>query len=115
MTDRLSPKKIAENQASFRVANEEIEASADAIALAEPVPFICECPDLQCGELVHLTFSQYEEIRQHPCYFFTAPGHQHLAEDAGAAEVVRAHDEFVVVEKIGAAGDEARELDPRSD
>jgi hypothetical protein len=98
--------RIAENQATFRTANERIEASAEAMKLiVYPVPFICECSDPSCTEIVRLTLAQYEEIRSVPTRFFNVPGHQEQAVAAGAA-VVRAEEEgHVIVDKIGVAGE----------
>jgi hypothetical protein len=102
----LTHERIAENQSTFREANEQIEAAADNMALRGPVPFICECPDRSCMEIVRLTLHAYEEIRQHPRRFFTAPGHEALSVDVGAGVVVERHDgQPVIVEKIDLAGE----------
>jgi hypothetical protein len=108
MTD-LTQERIALNQSTFREANERIEAAADAMELVGPVPFICECPDRSCVEIVRVNLDSYEVVRQHPRRFFTAPGHQQIAVDAGAAVVTEELSDYVVVEKIGKAGEVAEE------
>jgi hypothetical protein len=101
--------RIAENQSAFRAANERIETGAERARIFGPVPFICECPRRRCTEIVRLTLDEYEDVRAHPVRFFTAPGHQDIAEAAGAAHTVEERDGYVVVDKIGVAGDVARE------
>jgi hypothetical protein len=109
MDDRLSQERIGLNQSAFRTANERIEATAEAMGLLELVPFICECADPSCTEIVRLTLDEYEEVRQFPRCFFNARGHEALALDAGAGIVAASHDDYVVVEKIDAAGEVAEE------
>jgi hypothetical protein len=50
----LTKERIAENQASFREANEKIEATAYTVELPGRVPFICECFDATCMEIIRL-------------------------------------------------------------
>jgi hypothetical protein len=73
------------------------------------VPFICECPRRRCTEIVRMTLDAYEDVRANPVRFFTFPGHQDIAEAAGAAHTVEERDGYVVVDKLGVAGDVARE------
>lgn len=40
-----------------------------------PVPFICECSDDRCDELIRLTLSEYTDARN-ASDFLVAPGHQ---------------------------------------
>jgi hypothetical protein len=79
------------------------------MGLLEPFPFICECPDLTCHELVHLTMDEYEDVRRYSRHFLITPGHQRIAEQVGAGVVREEHDECLVVEKIGVAGELAED------
>jgi len=99
----LTNERIAENQASFRDANEKIEAAADSMELLGRVPFICECADPTCMEIVRLNLEEYENVRQHPARFYTAPGHSALAVAAAAALVAEECDGYTLVDKIGIA------------
>jgi hypothetical protein len=100
--------RIAENQSRFREANEAIEAAADRLQLSGQIPFLCECPRPACTDLIRLTLEEYEEIRQFPRSFFTAPGHQDVSVGAGVAVVVaEVDDRYVTVEKTGVAGEVA--------
>jgi hypothetical protein len=112
----LTQERIAENQVSFRKANERIEATADQMNLAGRVPFICECSDLACMEIVRLDFDEYEDVRQHPRRFFTVPGHAEAAVQVGAARVAKRLPGYTLVDKINLAGEiaEQRYDDPLS-
>jgi hypothetical protein len=98
----------AANEAAFRDANEHIRAAEQRL---EPpvarVPYICECDDVTCHELIPLTREEYEAVRADPTHFAIRPGH------STHGEVVAERDEYVVVRKIGAEGTVARVLDPR--
>lgn len=100
----LTQVRVAQNQSRFREANENIETAADKMGLHGPVPFICECADERCMEIVRLTLHDYEEVRQHPRRFFNAPGHEALSVESGAAVVVDHQPAYVLVEKIELAG-----------
>jgi hypothetical protein len=109
--DRLTEKRIARNDATFREANEQIGAAAGIYGIEEAVPFICECADPACSEIVLLELRQYEEIRADSRHFFNVPGHEAAAH--GAAVVVEKRDGYVIVEKVGHAGEVAEALDER--
>jgi hypothetical protein len=109
MQTDMTHERIALNESTFREANERIEAAADKMALVGPVPFICECPERTCVEIVRLTLDAYEAVRQYPRRFFSAPGHQHLAVDAGAAVVIEETPDYVIADKVGEAGNVAEE------
>lgn len=104
---------MARNDSIFRAANERIERAAVEFANSDPVPFICECAEPRCREVIRLTLEEYERVREHPTWFVVVPGHETGAESA--AELVEASDGHHVVEKIGRAGTVAADLDPRGD
>ncbi len=100
--------RIAENESLFRSVNERIELEAQSIGYrGEKVPFVCECPDLGCTDIVELTLADYEHIRTGPTRFFVAPGHEALVVQAGAAIVIEERDDVCISEKIGVAGEVA--------
>jgi hypothetical protein len=109
--DRLIEERIALNNATFRTANERIGAAAGVYDVDMPVPFVCECADRECSELVRLDLDDYEEIRANSRHFLNAPGHHAAAQ--GAAVVVAERDGYVIVEKVGHAGDIVEALDER--
>jgi hypothetical protein len=110
--DGLSEERIARNNATFRDANEHIGVAAGVFGIDSPVPFICECADARCSEIVRLTLEQYEEVRADSRHFLKVPGHEDAAE--GTARIVAERDGYVIVEKVGLAGDIAEALDERS-
>ena len=101
--DRLTQERIAENNARFREANEHIRAAAQAFGITGPVPFICECAQPTCVEIVRLRLDEYASLRANPRTFLNVPGHDRA--DGSAARVVSEHEGYVVVEKVGHAGD----------
>jgi hypothetical protein len=109
----MDPERAARNDALFRDANERIRSRAHELDVpAVRLPFLCECADRSCTQVVRLTPTEYEEVRAEATWFLHARGH----EEAGPyVRVVSEHDEFVVVEKVGRAGEVATRLDPRED
>ena len=100
----------AENESTFRRANEDLERKAQELGFGEQhSPYLCECEDPACTEVVLLARSEYEAVRSNPRGFFIVPGH-----DATEDRVVGQHDGFQVVEKTGEEGRMVEEQDPRS-
>ncbi len=101
------------NEARFRQANERLEAGAREIVGPDddsPVPFLCECPRMDCTHVVLLTLAEYEYVRGDGSRGMAVPGHQ----DETVERVVSETDRFVVTEKFGAADQVVEESDPRS-
>jgi hypothetical protein len=109
--DKLTEERIARNNATFRDANEHISAAAGIYGIDSPVPFICECADARCSEIIRLPLEEYEAIRAHSRHFLHVPGHQ---DGADVAHIVARRDGYVIVEKVGRAGEIAEALDERS-
>lgn len=105
-----SADRVARDDAMFRDANERIKKSA-AAAEIERVPFICECADARCTQIVRLTIAEYETIRSDPTHFLNVPGHE--ATGGPHVRVVANGNGFVVVEKLGEAAEIVEVLDPR--
>jgi hypothetical protein len=98
--------RIARNEVAFRAANESLRgvfADPGDEAL-EAYPFLCECGERVCTEVVQMPLEAYEEVREHPARFVIVPGHKRLASET----VVDESDGYQVVEKAGRAGDIAR-------
>jgi hypothetical protein len=106
--------KLAANESLFRIANERMQRAAASHHFApdQGVPFLCECADAGCREIVMLSPQDYERVRAQPCWFLLVAGH----EDAEAVHerIVEAEHGYAIVEKIGPAGAEAARLDPRA-
>jgi hypothetical protein len=105
-----SAERRAENEATFRAANEQIEDSAQRMQFpALPIPFICECEDERCTQIVRLTIAEYEHVRRDGKHFFVCPGHESEPD-----RVVAEADAYTTVEKSGEEGRLVAEQDPRA-
>jgi hypothetical protein len=103
------PRRAAD-EAVFRDANEQIrEADRRLDPAIDRVPYICECDDVTCHELIPLTHEEYEAVRADPTQFAILPGHP------TNGEVLDERDEYLVVRKTGAEAVVSRVLDPRKD
>jgi len=112
--DPALARKIAENEARFRTANEKIEAArlrldADPIT----VPFVCECGRIECLQTVRLTIAEYESVRSDGTCFVCVPGHEITV--GGVGRVVEDTRSYVVVQKTGVAGEVAEQHNPRAE
>lgn len=107
-SDDLTRVRIAENQVTFREANQKIEAAVQQIGVDGDVPFICECAQLRCTSIVRLSLEAYAEVRRNPRLFFNLPGHEATAVDSGAGAVVDERHGYVLVEKAAIAAQAER-------
>ena len=112
-TAGLSAERIARNDAIFRHANEGIREGAEAEEIEGGVPFICECADPACREIVQMSVKEYREIREDPRVFLNVPGHEASAQ--GWAQVIESYDRYVVVVKVGPADEVAEQLEDEPD
>jgi len=102
--------RAARNEALFRRVNERVEEVNQAFeSLLSDADFFCECADMECMEKIRMTLAEYEALRAEPTHFAVKPGHE-LPEDE---RFVEERVGYVVVEKLGRAGERAAELDPR--
>jgi hypothetical protein len=102
---------MAKNEAIFRDANEHIQRRARELGFEQRVPFICECGEPECRELLRLTLPEYEAVRAGGARFFLLPAHESAVANAGC--VIERYDGYLVVEKTGVAREVAEEHDPR--
>lgn len=105
--------KLAMNESAARNSNERLSrmAVSHRFESSQGVPFVCECADADCHEIVMLSLDEYERVRFYPRRFLLVAGH----EDAEATHerIVEAENGYAIVEKVGVAGREAARLDPR--
>jgi len=109
--DELSQERIARNDATFRSANERIAESAVEYEMGERIPFICECADPDCTQIVQLSLHEYEAVRENSRHFLNVPGHE--VAGGPVVQVVADKEDYVVVEKLAHAGEVAERLDER--
>jgi hypothetical protein len=90
-------KRIAANEAVFRVLNAEI---ADLQGAQESRSIVCECGDLACVETFEMSAGEYRRLRADPTTFGVKPGHA----NAEIEEVIaRGRGYDTVRKKTGAA------------
>jgi hypothetical protein len=74
------------NELLFRDANAKIAERRDRLdAGARLTPFLCECEDERCTEIVRLARDEYERVRSDPAWFVVVPGHPTIGEPTGFA------------------------------
>jgi hypothetical protein len=106
---RQSEERAARNEASFREANEKLGDKRLELGADGRTPFLCECSDPECTELLQLSHDEYERVRSRANWFVAAVGH-----DGEIGQVVENHDGYVIIEKSGFAGRIAEEENPRT-
>jgi hypothetical protein len=101
----LWEQRAARNEALFREVNENIARLDERHgSLTGPV-FVCECANPECAEQLTIASDVYQRVREQPRWFLLIPGH----EDPQLERIVERHPDFLVVEKIGEAGEVAEE------
>jgi hypothetical protein len=101
--------RVAHNETLFRAVNERIAAGRWPTGRGEPAAFRCECGSLRCNQLVEMTLAEYEHVRAGATHFVLVPGHELPAVE----RIVEREPAYVVVAKVGKAGEIAEETDPR--
>jgi hypothetical protein len=111
--DGEMPHRLGENESRFRDANERIEATWLRVEASAPaVPFVCECGRPECVVTIRLTLLEYEKVRADSRQFVCSPGHEITGPDLG--RVVEKTAKFVIMEKLGIAGEVAESRDSRT-
>lgn len=103
--------RIARTESLFRDVNERIAETAERLG-ADDARFVCECADADCGEQIHASLDEYEDVREDGVHFLVAPGH----EEAQYEQVLKRRRGYQVVAKIKdrLLARVARRLDPRA-
>jgi hypothetical protein len=109
VTDELG-QRLAANESVFRRVNEGIGRGQWPGEEDRPIGFRCECAQLGCADVLKLSMRAYEDVRANPRRFIVAPGHERPDVEA----VVERWPDYLVVEKLGQAGEAATESDPRN-
>jgi hypothetical protein len=102
----LWEQRAARNEALFREVNENIARLEERYSTTATKPaYVCECANAGCAEQIAIDPETYRRVREEPRLFFVRPGH----EDAQLERVVERHDEYLIVEKTGEAGEVAEQ------
>ena len=96
----------------MRQVNERIGEIAEGLGGGDHrYEFICECSQLDCVERISLTLAEYGHVREEGDRFAIVAGHEELEIE----QVIEKFEEYWIVEKVGVAGEVARDADPRSE
>jgi hypothetical protein len=104
-----SEERAALNEVLFRDANEKINQKGGELGYVGQIPFLCECEEPRCSQVLRVERDEYERARSSPRRFLLAPGHE-----TRDAKVVETTDRFTIVEKAGIEAEVAEQHDPRS-
>jgi hypothetical protein len=98
----------------FRDANEIIRGQAGKLEFraADRVPFLCECADPSCTDVIRLTLEDYEAVRASSHTFAIVPGHE-AAESETVVDVGSDDDGVAVVAKKPPGHEITEQTDPR--
>jgi hypothetical protein len=109
MKTTQSEERAAQNEVLFREANEKLENKRQELEIDGRTPFLCECGDPACTELIRLSLEEYEHVRSQPNWFLVA--NAHAGAENGVKEQYEGH---VIVKKVGVAAEIAEEQNPRT-
>ena len=88
--------RLERNQEAFRSANERLgDLVADRVGNEQTIPFLCECPDDECMDIVSVTLREYEDVHSHPQRFLVVSGHP----TAPSERIFDDRDGYWIVEK----------------
>jgi hypothetical protein len=112
MTEDAAEERAAHNEAIFRDANERLSRERETLAApGDRTPFLCECADEHCNEIVLLNVEEYERARSQGDWFVVAASH--LDRVLAGSEITEL-DRYALVRKRGRAGEIARAENPRA-
>lgn len=100
--------RAARNQSLFRTVNEQMEAMNAAVAaVTGTFAIACECAEQNCIETFEIAPDEYVRVRANPRHFAVLPGHVY----PDVEQVIRESGQYIVVEKVAAAAEEAERLE----
>jgi hypothetical protein len=99
--------RAARNQAMFRAINERLTRDDPVAEITGSHMIACECADPTCVRTLAISATRYEEVRREPRRFAVLPEHVYLDVETVVSETRT----YVVVEKLGQAGDVAETLE----
>jgi hypothetical protein len=95
-----SVERATKNELRFREANEHIEDRRVELGIDERVPYLCECEEPRCRELVRLSAGEYRAARVDEHHFLLIEDHPFRC-----GKVVKRTDGYMIVEKDGRAAE----------
>jgi hypothetical protein len=110
VTTPYEKEEVARNEDLFRQVNERIVEVAAVSHPEDDLIVLCECGQTDCLVQLDVPAPTYAEVREHGTWFIVQTEHN----DPAVEQVVRREGGFLIVEKLGVAGELAEELDPSS-
>ena len=102
-------RRIALNEAAFRVANERRGDWPERQDTDEPLSYYCECANPDCRLTVEADRDLYERVRSDSRHFLIVPGH----EVPDVETVLEVTDDYAVIEKAASVSTIVEGTDPR--
>lgn len=98
--NKLSERRLAENEVIFRQINSEIKEFVIEDALSstyakQPLRFYCECSNMDCRERIEITADEYDSLHKDTKHFVLRAAHF----TPEIERVVKETDKYIVVEK----------------
>jgi hypothetical protein len=84
-----------ENEKMFRRGNESLHDAAVDAGEMSPVPFLCECADVDCLGRINVTTRQWELVADEPNRYLMIAGHPR----SEGEEVVGSLGEYEIAQK----------------
>jgi hypothetical protein len=103
--------RAARNQSMFRQINERLTRNDALAEMTGSHVIACECADPACVQTLAISAAQYEDVRREPRHFAVMAGHVY----PDVEQVVGEFRTYVVVEKIGPAGEVADALEKETE
>jgi hypothetical protein len=72
-----SSQQALDTERVFRKANQDIADVAHDLGVNGQVPFLCECDDPRCHQVLRTTWTEFASLHAHDL-FVVIPGHEHL-------------------------------------
>lgn len=103
--------RVSRNEAVYRAVNREIEHASEELGEGprDRIEVICECGQDGCSETLELTVREYDDAHAQRDRFVVVPGH----EDEQIEHIVKRTEQYLVVDKFGAAERIAEEEERR--
>lgn len=94
---QLDLAKSRQNEERFAAANAQLREKALSLEINRGrFPFLCECSDVGCTQVIQVSLDAYEAARAQPGAFLLLAGH----DDSRVERVIARTDGYVLVEKF---------------
>ena len=75
-----------EIEKTFRSANKSIVDVAAELDVGGRVPFLCECSDTSCRDVIRMPWAEFAALHRHGELYVVVPGHELLEVEQLVAE-----------------------------